>query len=439
MKHYGDWVTIKRIGEGGQGVVFIARKLPETQVNDLTSTFKRSIGEEWGIGPGIHDPSHRTALFTEHLLQAFAIFSCCEVGALKVLHDPAHAKNPRSARARFALEMEALKTASHPALIKLLEYNEQKHWLVTEYHRRGTLEKQAHLFAGDLRGALSAFRPVVEAVAQLHQSGRIHRDIKPANMFIADGGQLVLGDFGLAYEDHPESIRVTETAENVGSWQWMPTWAQGEHIEDPSPSFDVFCLGKTLWAMVSGKPFLRLHYYRDPEYDLEAQFPNEPSMKLANEFLDKCIVERQGDGIQDAREMLDELDRILRFLGAAQLGLEEGAFPPNELFPGSWVLEYRFPNGQSGKETVRIDVNGVYYANDEPKFRVRVISFEESSHAVIEKKYLTGQLCSIETLTLAAKNRREGTDTRQVRVVYQQPIRIQRPTAPVVSDAPRIG
>ncbi len=105
---------------------------------------------------------------------------------------------------------------------------------------------------------MKAFRPLVEGVAKLHERGFVHRDIKPQNIFIDANGNLVLGDFGIVFFDDPAHTRLSATFENVGSRDWMPGWAYSVRIEAVKPAFDVFSLGKVLWAMISTKPVLPL-------------------------------------------------------------------------------------------------------------------------------------------------------------------------------------
>ena len=48
-------------------------------------------------------------------------------------------------------------------------------------------------------------REVLFALRELHQNGIVHRDIKPGNIWIADKGEIRLGDFGIArMEGFPE-------------------------------------------------------------------------------------------------------------------------------------------------------------------------------------------------------------------------------------------
>jgi hypothetical protein len=94
----------------------------------------------------------------------------------------------------------------------------------------------------------------------------------------------------------------------------MPAWAMGMRIEDIKPSFDVFTLGKLLWSMVSGKPFLRLWYFDEPDFNLEKIFPEDHSMGFANILLKKCIAEKEANCLNDATQLLEEVDEVLSII-----------------------------------------------------------------------------------------------------------------------------
>jgi hypothetical protein len=81
-------------------------------------------------------------------------------------------------------------------------------------------------------------------------------------------------------------------------------------MDDVKPNFDVFSLGKVLWSMVSGKPFLRLWYFSEREYDLERIFPEEPAMRWATRIFRKCIVDQEPDCLKDAAELLTKRSRL---------------------------------------------------------------------------------------------------------------------------------
>jgi hypothetical protein len=152
---------------------------------------------------------------------------------------------------------------------------------------------------------------LVDGVAKLHTQGMIHRDIKPHNIFISASGELVLGDFGLVFFTDDHRTRLSATLENVGTRDWMPAWAMGIRIEEVKPTFDVFSLGKVLWTMVSGRPFLRLWYWNKPGFNLEEMFPESRFIGFVKRLLAQCVVEREADCFPDANHLLAEIDKML--------------------------------------------------------------------------------------------------------------------------------
>jgi serine/threonine protein kinase len=99
-------------------------------------------------------------------------------GALKVYRFAG--ARARRARERFRREIAILKRRSKDrSVLKLLDSDDAKGWMVTELHPR-TLKEHPELFTGDPLRALLALRPIVETLAELHNAGDVHRDIKPA-------------------------------------------------------------------------------------------------------------------------------------------------------------------------------------------------------------------------------------------------------------------
>ena len=179
---------------------------------------------------------------------------------------------------------------------------------------KGSLDKHLNTYVGDFPGALKAFRPLVEAVSELHKRGFVHRDIKPQNVFVDRDNHLVLGDFGLVFFTDDSYTRISKTWESVGRGGWMPSWALSLRIDEIKPTFDVFCLGKLLWSMVSGLPDLPLWHYDQPEFNLETKFPHRHSIRLANYLLSKCIVESEKDCLPDATALLSVIDEVFSLI-----------------------------------------------------------------------------------------------------------------------------
>jgi serine/threonine protein kinase len=198
-----------------------------------------------------------------------------------------------------------------PNLIKVLDADPAAEWYVTQYYPKGSLARNRDQFVGNLPAAVEAFRPLVAGVAKLHEAGLVHRDIKPENIFLGADDNLILGDFGLIFFADERHERLSGTVENVGSRDWMPGWAYTMKVEEVRPTFDVFSLGKLLWAMVSKYPKLPLWYFDRPNFSLERMFPESQYMYLGNQFFRKCIVEHETDCLPDAKALLEEVDQLL--------------------------------------------------------------------------------------------------------------------------------
>src|SRR6185436_8323261 len=90
---------------------------------------------------------------------------------------------------------------------------------------------------------------LADALAAAHAAGIIHRDIKPSNVLIAQGGRLLLADFGVARLETEDSL-VTRTGALLGTPAYMsPEQASGEAT---SPRSDLYSLGATLYQLATG-------------------------------------------------------------------------------------------------------------------------------------------------------------------------------------------
>jgi serine/threonine protein kinase len=305
MDYQSKWKIIEELGEGGQGKVY--------RVIDLQK-FTNIIGLPKAIQI-LSNNSYESAYekfiekFGDIVLDFVKRDNPNNQGALKILHQPKDARDYERAEERIKREIEAMTKLSHPNLLKILDDDDSK-WFVSQYHFRGTLANNLSLCKGSIRRALHIFRPLVEGVSLIHEKGLIHRDIKPQNVFLGPLNNLILGDFGIVFFIDDQHSRISATLDNVGSRDWMPGWAMGVSIEELRPSFDVFSLGKLLWSMISGQPFLRLWYFNRPEYNLEEMFPNNRFMRLINKLLSKCVVENEKDCLPNAGTLLDEIDKI---------------------------------------------------------------------------------------------------------------------------------
>jgi serine/threonine protein kinase len=92
-------------------------------------------------------------------------------------------------------------------------------------------------------------RQVLAALMAGHAVGVMHRDLKPANVLITPDGRAVLTDFGIASVAGDPSI--TQTGVVLGTPGYLaPERAKGEMT---TPAADLWSLGATLYAAVSGQ------------------------------------------------------------------------------------------------------------------------------------------------------------------------------------------
>lgn len=313
MQYSNRWKIISDLGEGGQGKVY--RALDKSKFEDHEK-IRDMLIDATGFFASIQTRGDKYAKyesFEKSIVDLMKMEDPINHGALKVLHEPKDARDADLASERIKREIEAMVTTSHPNLLKILDYDKDARWYVSQYHHKGSLHKRKDMFKGKFIESLRAIRPLVEGLSILHKRA-VHRDIKPQNVFLDNDDNLILGDFGLVFFTDDQHSRISATWENVGSRDWMPAWAMGMKIEDIKPSFDVFCLGKLLWFMVSGFPILRLWYFDRKENDLEIMFPNSLSIEFANPLLKKCIVEDEHNCLPDGSAFLDEIDKILRIV-----------------------------------------------------------------------------------------------------------------------------
>ncbi|HEV3220957.1 MAG TPA: protein kinase family protein [Candidatus Acidoferrales bacterium] len=237
-----------------------------------------------------------------------------ELGAMKVfkLRDTG-VEGEQQAMDRLRQEIEVLESG-RVGLPKLLDFNLNEKWMVTEYFSAGTLESNFAKYRGNAALALKAFLSLVNTVAGLHADGIIHRDIKPANVFVREDDQLVLGDFGIVFLPN-QANRLTRTGESVGPHDYMPPWAEVDgRLAEVHTNFDIYMLGKLLWCMVSGRLRLQRENFERHENDVRVLFRDDPSMSVINVILRRCVVEPEAECQTSASDLFTIVSAFVHML-----------------------------------------------------------------------------------------------------------------------------
>ncbi|MGF1596840.1 MAG: protein kinase [Acidimicrobiales bacterium] len=151
---------------------------------------------------------------------------------------------------RMAAELEILLELNHPRLVEVLDagHNGGRLYYVTRYYDEGSLPLGP---CRDLRQVLLQVADAAEAAHVLHENGVAHRDIKPSNILLADG-RGHLSDLGVA--NYTDANFTTTGSSPVGTLAYADP--KLIHGEPPGRASDVWSLGATLHAAVTGQSVL---------------------------------------------------------------------------------------------------------------------------------------------------------------------------------------
>jgi tetratricopeptide (TPR) repeat protein len=103
---------------------------------------------------------------------------------------------------------------------------------------------------------LRLFLDICEAVAAAHARGVIHRDLKPSNILVSDAGKPKLIDFSIALvvdRDSPGGRRGDEPGV-IGTLAYMSPEQAGAAGGDLDERSDVYALGVILFELLTGEP-----------------------------------------------------------------------------------------------------------------------------------------------------------------------------------------
>src|SRR3989441_5769857 len=157
---------------------------------------------------------------------------------------------------RFWREARAAAALSHPHICQIHELGDEsgRPFIVMERLTGETLAERL------LRGSLPARETaqialgLLSALQALHERGLVHRDLKPSNVFLATHGVKLL-DFGVAHAvgavPAETSTRLTAPGIMVGTTHYMaPEQITGERIDG---RVDLFAVGAVLFECLIGQ------------------------------------------------------------------------------------------------------------------------------------------------------------------------------------------
>ena len=204
----GHWEILKRIGSGGMGAVYLARRADRQYEKQVAiKLIKRGMD-------------------TEAMLR------------------------------RFRNERQILAGLDHPNIARLLDGDTTADGLpyfVMEYVEGLPIDDYCDQHSFGVTEQLQLFRQVCAAVSYAHRHAVIHRDLKTSNILVGADGVPKLLDFGIA--------RLLQTGEAddasatlLGQRVMTPEYASPEHIrgEPVTTASDVYSLGVVLYRLLAG-------------------------------------------------------------------------------------------------------------------------------------------------------------------------------------------
>ncbi|QKG22449.1 serine/threonine protein kinase [Actinomadura verrucosospora] len=202
----GGYEILGRLGEGGQGAVFLGR----------------------------HAGANASARPSEHV-------------AIKLLHGGL--TGDESARARFVRELEVAKRVARFCTAQVLDADVagDQPYIVSEYVPGLSLAYVVREEGPRTGGALERLAiSTLTALTAIHQAGIVHRDFKPHNVMMGPDGPRVI-DFGVA-----RALGAAGETQNVGT----PAYMAPEHFSggEVGPASDMFAWGTTMVFAATGRP-----------------------------------------------------------------------------------------------------------------------------------------------------------------------------------------
>ncbi len=125
--------------------------------------------------------------------------------ALKLLR---RARDPQRSRARLTREAQALARLSHPNVVGIHEIGEHdgQVYIAMEYVRGQTLRRWLEASPRTWREVLAVLLQAGRGLEAAHAAGLVHRDFKPDNVLVGDDGRVRVVDFGLVRVDEHATI-----------------------------------------------------------------------------------------------------------------------------------------------------------------------------------------------------------------------------------------
>ena len=178
-------------------------------------------------------------------------------------------------RMRFLREAKLLaKLQDAPQIVSILDFFEANDtaYIVMEYLQGSDLKSYVRKKGGHLtpKETFSIMRPVMAALAQVHEAGLVHRDISPDNIMLQPDGSVKLMDFGAARSvNNPEVDKeLTQATQAIVKHGFAPI-EQYSAKGSIGPWTDEYALCATMYYCMTGAAPESVHDRIDEDRDID--------------------------------------------------------------------------------------------------------------------------------------------------------------------------
>ena len=270
--HFADYELLEEIGRGSMGIVYRAKQISNPRIVAIK------------------------------ILQT-RILDVSSAGAID----------------RFKQEIKTAAKLRHENIVRVFDVSENKgrHFFAMQYVRGKSLGKITLRRPLDNLLAAKYLEQVARAINYSHRSGILHRDLKPANILIDDDtDRALVADFGLA-KVLERGHSITAIGETLGTPSFMAPEQARDAVEATEQS-DIYSLGATLYAILSGKPPFFAARSSETLRQLIEEHPTPLRQLNINVDKDleticmKCMRKKSAHRYASADELADDLARYLR-------------------------------------------------------------------------------------------------------------------------------
>jgi len=201
-------------------------------------------------------------------------------------------------------EIDILKRLNHPNLPSIIDVidKEDSFIIIMDYIQGNSLNKALDEYGAQQQEYVIAWaKQLCDVLGYLHSRtpAIIYRDMKPANIMLKPDGNVTLIDFGTAREYKEKNLADTTCLGTVG--YAAPEQFGGMGQTDART--DIYCLGATLYHLVTGKNPC------EPPYEILPIRQVNPSLSSGLErIIQKCTQRDPNDRYQSTAEMMYDLE-----------------------------------------------------------------------------------------------------------------------------------